>query len=135
MSLSSLINVVCGKSVNLKDLKDGNITVHKNGSKTYMKDIESNLPDEDCILITQMSVDVIFVDKTDTKKHFASTGCVIITLKENKKETVLLKYLFFCFSAFGIIKELKRNRCGSCQQSISKNRMEDVFKSVGLTDL
>ena len=134
-SLLSLLNVSMGKFIQLKDYSEGETIVHKNGTKTYEKDIVSNLPNEDCILITAMSIDIIFVEKENTKKHYASQGCFILTLKDDSKETVLLKYLYYCFSAFKINELLKSKRTGSLQQSISKSRLLDCLESVGLTSV
>lgn len=130
-SLNDILDVSCGKHINLKDYEEGSTIVHKNGSKTYSKNIPSNLPQKDCILITAMSVDIMFIDKENTQKHYASAGCFIITLKEDNT-TVLLKYLFFCLSAFGVDKALKNKRKGSLQQFLNKSTVIEVFKSVGL---
>ena len=126
-SLFEMFELKQGKVVNTKSLKDGNVKIISNGSKQYKKDIESNLNDE-CIIITKMSIDVIFISKEECKDYYISSGTFILTLKEDYKKGVLLKYLFYCFQAFGIIDLLKSKRHGSLQQAINKNDLQNVLK-------
>tara|TARA_R110002074_G_scaffold149472_1_gene302066 strand:+ start:210 stop:629 length:420 start_codon:yes stop_codon:yes gene_type:complete len=129
-TLHEYFNIKLGKKLNLKDYKEGSTIIHKNGTKTYNKEITSNLPDEECILITAMSIDILYIEKENTKKHYASAGCFILTIKPEYKSSVILKYLFYCFKAFGIDKALMDRRTGALQQSINTGRLVDTLKSV-----
>ena len=126
-SLNDVLNITLGKFINLKNFQTGETIVHKNGTKTYNKDIPTNLPYEDCILITAMSIDILKIKKEDTVKHYASQGCFILTLKSHITDFTL-DYLYYYIKLGGATDELKKARMGSLQQFINKGRLEDVLK-------
>ncbi len=131
-TLYDYFDIKLGKKLNLNDYREGETIIHKNGTKTYNKEVISNLPNKDCILITAMSIDILYIEKENTKKHFASAGCFILTIKPEFESKVLLKYLFYCFQAFKIDDLIKSKRTGALQQSVNTSRLADCLKLVSL---
>ena len=93
MSLSDYLVISSNVACNLEDYEDGDVSVHKNGDKIYKKEIVSNLPNEDVILITAISIDILYITQNEVKNHYASKGCYTITLNKAKGDVLLFKYL------------------------------------------
>ncbi len=91
-SLADVFEIRQGQFINNKDTPDGQITVIKNGSKQYKKNIKSNLSSE-CIIITKMSIDVLYIE--DFEKYYISSGAYILTIKKIYKQFFNLKYLYY----------------------------------------
>ena len=126
--LGDMLDIKTGKFVKLNDLKDGETLVLKSGKKQYKKEIKSNLTQE-CMVLNNMSCDLTFIDEKDINNYYVSSGCYIITLKDEYKGKVLLKYLFFVITSM-LLDHIKNLRHGSLQQFISKNDLIKFFSKV-----
>lgn len=129
-TLADVLEIRQGQFINNKDTLDGDITVIKNGSKQYKKDIKSNLSSE-CIIITKMSIDILYIE--DFEKYYISSGAYILTIKKIYKNLFKLKYLYYIIK-YKLIDIIKNYRHGALQQAINKTNLEYIFKRIYILD-
>ena len=128
-NLNNYLVVKSGSKLNIKDFKNGAVTVHKNGKKTYSLNCISNLDDKkDYILIGAMSCKMNYINKDDTKNHFVGKGCFSICLNDEGEKIYNLKYVYFFLKLYVELETiLKNKRHGSLQQFINKKDLLDTL--------
>ena len=124
---------VDGKTKKLKDLKQGDTMILRNGKKGYKKNIKSNegkFGKGDLITINNMSLNINYIREDERENFFFGRGVFVLSssIRNKKCPNFHINILFNLMNNEYFFKSLKKKQKGSVQPFITPNAIRETIR-------